>query len=130
MLMGLNNLDNTAGFEFKIADTSYQELVKKITTGWQKTDRMGNWPLFQVTSQPEEDISLAGAFFPHVNGRTAEEELSDLAGLNEPFMLISGDGDVLGLFVIMSISFKKSKFIDGGRELVNNFQMELSRYVE
>jgi len=124
MLMALND------FKFEISDIAYQSFMKRISCGFSKQDRIGNYTFYQASKEPKVSISISGTVYPYHAGAGMENSLADLALAQEPLIMTSGTGDYLGEFIIKGVSFSKSSFLEDGQELINSFTMELAEYVE
>jgi len=122
MLMSLGE------FEFDIASAAFQKLKKSIKTGWSKKSRAANYPLWQLTKKEETKLSISGTVFRHYNRGDTESLLEEVSLSSEPLDLVAGTGELLGLWVVTSINFDRSNFMQDGENLKLQFSMEIAQY--
>lgn len=117
-------------FKFSIATAAFNELIKKHRWRWQGQARFGKGDLLQYTGHDSDTITLSG------NIATAREgvgvgrvdELVALGNTEAPQLLVSGDGDVLGYWVVLSVDETRRRFIAGGKPRQQDFSVELKYY--
>ncbi|KTG96488.1 phage tail protein, partial [Enterobacter hormaechei] len=98
---------------------------------WSEQERIGKQDLLQYTGKPGRTVRLEGeshAFFR--KGVDAVNDLFDLADQNQPQQLVSGEGDVLGWWVVIDFSDMTSRFLPGGGHRNKNWTMTLKHYAD
>ncbi|ENQ8613714.1 phage tail protein [Vibrio fluvialis] len=117
-------------FKFHIAAAAYNELVKQWEWHWQAQSRVGQSDLLQYTGKGADKLTLNGqvaTLFREVGTRQIEK-LADLGNQATPLLLVSGLGDVLGYWVMTSLSETDTRFVKGGLPRAQTFTMELKFY--
>ncbi len=117
-------------FKFSISTASYSELVKTWKWNWSSQTLIGRSDRLQVIGKAPVSITLTGEVMPLFNnaGLNQIENLAKLGDEMKPQMLISGVGDVLGHWVILSVSERSSKFMKGGFARIQAFSIEILFY--
>ncbi|CAB5564704.1 phage tail protein [Citrobacter sp. wls715] len=118
-------------FAFSIDTTAYHQLTREASWRWSEQERIGKQDLLQYTGKPGRTVRLEGqshAFFR--KGVGAVNELFDLAEQAKPQQLVSGEGDVLGWWVVTDFSDTTSKFLPGGGHRNKNWTMTLKHYAD
>ncbi|VEI41206.1 phage tail protein [Citrobacter youngae] len=88
-------------FAFSIDTTAYHQLTREASWRWSEQERIGKQDLLQYTGKPGRTVRLEGqshAFFR--KGVEGVNDLLDLADQAKPQQLVSGEGDVLGWWVV------------------------------
>jgi len=118
-------------FAFSVDTTAYNQLSREASWRWSEQERIGGRDLLHYTGKPARTVRLEGeahAFFR--NGVTAVGDLYDLADLAEPQQLVSGEGDVLGWWVITDFSETTTRFLPGGGHRNKTWTMALKHYAD
>lgn len=124
MLMALDD------FEFSISNRAYQKISRRINGGWSKSDRAGNKPLWQAGKKPTESISISGFYVQSYKGAGTKEDLIELVEAQDAVLMVSGDGKYFGEWVITSVSFDETLFLEDGTPLRVDFVINLEEYHE
>ncbi|HGJ0796400.1 TPA: phage tail protein [Salmonella enterica subsp. enterica serovar Give] len=88
-------------FAFSIDTAAYHQLTREASWRWSEQERIGKQDLLQYTGKPGRTVRLEGqshAFFR--KGVEGVNDLFDLADQAKPQQLVSGEGDVLGWWVV------------------------------
>ena len=94
-------------------------------------ERAGNYPAWQLSKMEERRLSISGTLFPATGkGLSARTDLEFLALETEPLPLVSGTGEVLGDYVVLSLNFDHDLLLDNGKAQQIDFTMELAEYAE
>ena len=118
-------------YRFSINTAAYQNLKHSSEYRWPATERIGKEPLLQATGKGSERIELEGVIYPYYKGGLEQMELMRLtAGNQEPFLLIDGNGAILGRWVITQIEESQSVFLANGNPRRIEFRLNLERYGE
>jgi phage protein U len=90
---------------------------------------VGRRPALQFTGPGEEHLTLEGTIYPHYTGGLGQiRGMRAQAQAGAPMMMVSGLGDVYGLWVITSVRDTESFFMAGGLPRKVEFTLELSAY--
>lgn len=106
---------NLGGFKFSLNTAVFQELQRDTAFSWAWQDRIGQHAAGQFTGPGADTITLPGVVYPDFKGGAGQvNDLRALAREGKPLRLITGAGDVLGLWVIESITEGQSAFKPDG----------------
>lgn len=117
-------------FQFSISTAAYNELTQKWEWRWQEQSRVGRNDILQSTGKAANGISLAGQIATTIYsvGTKQLETLAALGDKQAPQLLTSGEGAVLGYWVMTALNAVNSKFVPGGDPKRQSFTMELKFY--
>ncbi len=120
-------------FQFSIDTAAYQSLQRAKGYRWVAQDRINRRPAQQFVGLGSESISLAGIIYPGVFGTLDQiSKMREVADTGEPLNLVvspnGNTGEILGLWVILSISETNTIFIAGGVPRKIEFTMEIAHY--
>lgn len=97
-------------YSFTISDLAYQSLNKSYAWRWDAINVIGGRQALQYSGQGDETITLSGVAYPVHNTMDPQDRLIAEANKKEPLIMVSAAGEVLGKYVIESISFNESNF--------------------
>ena len=118
-------------YRFSLNTSAYQSLKRSSEYRWPSTPRIGKEPLLQAIGPGCDHIDLDGVIYPHFRGGLGQiNAMRDSAQRQEPLMLINGQGNVLGRFVITQIEESQNTFLADGTPRKIEFRMSLERYGE
>ncbi|WP_455475322.1 phage tail protein [Bartonella sp. B17] len=123
VMMGLGD------FRFSLNTAAYQSLTQTDSYPWVEQQRLGRKPAYQIISKDSKEITLDGIVFP--NWRGGQKQIHAMRKEAEkltPLWLVSGLGDVLGRYVILSISETQDLFGAYGQPIKQEFSLELREY--
>ncbi|UAT42124.1 phage tail protein [Escherichia fergusonii] len=118
-------------FAFSIDTTAYNQLTREATWRWSEQERIGKQDLLQYTGKPGRTVRLEGeshAFFR--KGVGPVNDLFALADQAKPLQLVSGEGDVLGWWVVTDFTDTTNRFLPGGGHRNKNWTMTLKHYAD
>lgn len=123
-------------FRFAIDTAAYQSLTRRTEWRWPAQDRLWTDPARQFTGKGNDEITLDGVILPAFRGGLeqikAMRELADAALIEgseaKPLMLVTGYGDVLGEWVILSIEEEQPIIGERGAPLEQHFRITLAAY--
>ena len=116
-------------YRFGITSGAHQNLQRKASYRWAKSERIGRAPALQYLGPDSETISLDGVIYPHFRGGLHQVELMRAeAGLGVPLMLVDGLGWVWQRWCITSVTEKKSLLFSDGAPRKIEFSVELEYY--
>lgn len=123
-------LMSLGGFKFSITTAAYSQLVKKWEWRWAQQALIGRTDALQCVGKASDSVSLTGEVAPSLLsvGTKQIQTLADLGNEMEPKLMVSGEGDVLGYWVIKSLQETGTRFIRGGLPRIQTYQMELLFY--
>ena len=118
-------------YRFSLNTSAYQSLKRSSEYRWPSIERIGKEPLLQAIGPGCDRIDLDGVIYPHFRGGLGQiNAMRDSAQRQEPLMLINGQGNVLGRFVITQIEESQNTFLADGTPRKIEFRMSLERYGE
>lgn len=117
-------------FVFSLPTLAYQELQRR--TSWKHTSspRVGARDASQYVGQGPDTISLSGQLLPQLVGDFASlSTLRSMGDEGESWPLVTGLGEVIGLFVIENLEVRQQEFFEDGAARQTDFTLDL-RLVE
>ncbi len=118
-------------YRFSLNTSAYQSLKRSSEYRWPSIERIGKEPLLQGIGAGCDRIDLDGVIYPHFRGGLGQiNAMRDSAQRQEPLMLINGQGNVLGRFVITQIEESQNTFLADGAPRKIEFRLSLERYGE
>jgi len=115
-------------FVFQLRTAPYQELQRNAAQSWASNDRIGKRPVYQYTGPGEETITLSGALLPEISGGQMHlNQLRSMAKTGKAWILISGDGSMLGTWFIEAVEETQSIFFKDGTPRKIEFTLNLKR---
>jgi phage protein U len=99
-------------FTFDVFPINVQEVERQVGADFAAKDIVGAMRPREFTGEADDRVKLSGRLFPQKLGGVASVgALQALARTGEPQMLIRGDGEVLGWYLIEQVTDKHS-FLD------------------
>lgn len=118
-------------FVFSLSTLAYQELQRQSAWRQPSNSRVGARPAKQFTGPGDDSITLSGVLVPEFMGKTVSlGELREMADAGLAWPLVTGSGEVLGAWVIESLSETRSVLMDNGAARRIEFQLQLARVDE
>lgn len=118
-------------YRFSLNTSAYQSLKRSSEYRWPSIERIGKEPLLQAIGAGCDRIDLDGVIYPHFRAGLGQiNAMRDSAQRQEPLMLINGQGNVLGRFVITQIEESQNTFLADGAPRKIEFRLSLERYGE
>lgn len=116
-------------YQFSINTAAYQSLQRSTEYRWAQQETYGVLPTLQHTGPGAESITLQGVIFGEFKGGTGQPEaLRRLAAQGLPQQMVSGEGDIMGLWVIEKVTETQSTFAVAGLPRQQEFSLQLKRY--
>lgn len=117
------------GFSFSVDNVAYDTMKTDASWNWAEQGRIGKRDLLQYTGKSAPVKTLEGqahALF----GRTvtAISELYQLGDNAEPLQMVTSKGDVMGYWVVKTVSDSISSFLPGGFARHKTFSMAIQYY--
>ena len=123
VMMGLG------AFRFSVSGAVYQRLTREVSARWPVQERVGRRPALQFTGPGVERLTLEGTIYPHYTGGLEQiRGMRAQAQAGAPLMMVSGLGDVFGLWVIQMVRDTESFLRADGLPRKVEFTCELAAY--
>lgn len=117
------------GYQFSVDTGAYQELSREAEYRWASQERIGAVDALQFTGYGAERIEVRGVIYPfHKGGLGQLDSMRTQAGLGLPLPLVSGQGRILGLWVIQSVREGQRVFAREGVPRRQEFDLSMRRY--
>ena len=118
-------------YRFGLSTAAYQDLTHSTTYRWQAQERLGRMPARQYLGPGEETVSLSGVIHPHYRGGLGQvDRMRAEAGRGEPLDLSTGDGTIMGQWVVTRIEETRRVLDADGAPRRIEFRLDLARYGE
>jgi hypothetical protein len=115
-------------FAFGMGTLAYQQLQRQTDWRHAENSRVGARPAGQYVGPGQDRISLSGLLVPEFAGnRLALDQLRTMGDAGSAWPLVSGDGTVLGQYVLMSVHETQAVHMQDGTPRRIEFQLELRR---
>ncbi|WP_375607132.1 MULTISPECIES: phage tail protein [unclassified Bartonella] len=118
------------GFIFSIETAAYQTLDMSYGIPWVEQGRLGRKAALQLPAVANAEFSLTGVIYPDFKGGHGQIEYLRQMAHNGPHILVTGQGKILGKFVILSVEEKQSIFHYNGSPKKQEFTIKLREYGE
>lgn len=116
-------------FRFRVNTAAYQTMKQTSSYNWTSQNRIGDAPLHQSTGKGTETIELEGIILPHYRGGFSQiRSMRSLASQMQPLTLVSGNGDVLGQWMIKQVEETQSIFNSSGMAQKMTFRLQLEQF--
>jgi phage protein U len=115
-------------FRFSIDTAAYGSSMQVDTFDWREQGQIGSRPALQFTGF-DQTRDLSGVIYPHHRGGFGQIERMRRLGLASlPLPLMSGDGRLLGVWVILSVTEEQAIFDRSGSPKRQDFTVRLRRF--
>lgn len=116
-------------FVFDLAGANYDSVKRQLGWRYPSTSRVGVRPARQFTGVGDETVTLAGCIYPEIafNGIPALDQLEAMGDMGEPQLLVSGDGSILGSYIIEGLETTSTFFLPDGTPRKIEFSLTLQR---
>ncbi len=116
-------------FMFSIDTAAYQELTRTNEYRWPAQERVSREAALQFVGPGQESLSLKGTIYPHYKGGIGQMQLlRDDAALGEPLLLVDGNGNYWGKYVIERVEETRTVFYADGTPRKIDFKLDLKYY--
>lgn len=120
---------NAQPYYFNLGTAAFDELRRQASFRWQGQERLRRSVAQQAVGLGEEKITLKGAIFPHHKGALKQLNTLRTIGRNlRPLNLVTGYGEVLGDWCLVSIEEEQSHLLPGGIPRKQGFTLEFVSY--
>ncbi|MGB8601757.1 MAG: phage tail protein [Rhizomicrobium sp.] len=115
-------------FIFAIDTLAYNELQRRTSWRHARSTRVGARDATQFVGPGDETINLSGTVYAEIcDGRASLDDLRDMAAAGDAYLLITGDGSVVGSFVIEGIDERHAALMEDGSPRAIDFAIDLLR---
>ncbi|WP_443749693.1 phage tail protein [Asticcacaulis solisilvae] len=115
-------------FGFEIGTLPYQELARQTEWRYGKGDRFRARPAVQYLGPGTDKITLTGALYPSLAGKFSSlDTIRSMADAGQSYLMLDGLGNVMGSWIINSLSDNRSIFFVDGVARKGEFTIELER---
>lgn len=126
-------------FHFSVDEVAYQSIQRASTWRWAEQQRLGQTDLLQYTGKGASSISFDGEVYTDRQrtalrldrmyiGTKPLKQLSELGDTQEPILLVSGTGEILGYWVVTDFNETADKFLQAGIARHQKFSMTIKYY--
>ncbi|TCP73441.1 hypothetical protein EC849_117128 [Pseudomonas putida] len=116
-------------YYFNLDTAAFDELRRQASFRWAGQERLRRSVAQQAVGLGEEKITLKGAIFPHHKGGLQQLNVLRTIGRNlQPLNLVTGYGEVLGNWCLVSIEEEQSHLMSGGIPRKQGFNLEFVSY--
>lgn len=120
---------NVQPYYFNLDTAAFDELRRQASFRWAGQERLRRSVAQQAVGLGEEKITLKGAIFPHHKGGL--KQLNTLRTIGRglrPLNLVTGYGEVLGDWCLVSVEEEQSNLLAGGIPRKQGFTLEFVSY--
>ena len=116
-------------FVFGVQSAPFDTISRSNGWRWPSNDRTGADQVYQYTGRDEETISLAGTLMPEFSGGPVNIDiLRTMADAGEPYLMMSGAGQLYGYYIITDLTENGSYLMADGTPQKIDFSMTLKRF--
>lgn len=120
---------NEQPYYFNLGTAAFDELRRQASFRWQGQERLRRSTAQQAVGLGEEKITLKGAIFP--NHKAGLKQLNTLRSIGRNLRalnLVTGYGEVLGDWCLISVEEEQSHLLAGGIPRKQGFTLEFVSY--
>jgi len=126
-------------FVFRITTAAYESLQRTDNWRWATVERLGKASAEQYIGPGSRELDISGAIYTlydagraiasdFVVGTRHPDNLRSLGDMGVPVQVVSGRGQVLGKWVVVSVSETQSTFLVNGSPKKQEFNIKLRAY--
>jgi phage protein U len=118
-------------YRFGINTAAYESYRRQSEWRWGQAERIGRQPAMQYLGPGGDTITLQGVVYPHYRGGLGQvDAMRREAGKGQPLSVVTGRGDSLGRWCIVSVEESKSSLWQDGAPRRQEFTLVLKAYGE
>lgn len=131
-LLILQPLDaNVPPYYFNLNTAAFDELRRQTSARWAAQERLTRDIAQQAVGHGEDKLSLKGVIYPAFKGGLKQlDALRSIIRKLQPVTLITGYGDVLGTWCLVSVDEEQGALLAGGIPRKQGFSLEFVKYGE
>ncbi|WP_257835011.1 phage tail protein [Burkholderia glumae] len=123
--------DAGEAFHFNLSTAAFDKLRRATRYRVAAQERLNRQEALQPVSEGGETITLSGVVFPALGAGTKQiTRLREIGGRMKPVQLTTGDGEVLGRWLLQSIEEEQVAMLADGLPRKQTFSVEFGRYGE
>ncbi len=120
---------NAQPYYFNLDTAAFEELRRQTAFRWAAQERLSRPIAQQAIGQGEDKISLKGAIYPgRAGGLKQLDTLRSIGRALRPLSLVTGYGEVLGNWCLLSLDEEQSNMLAGGIPRKQAFNLEFVSY--
>jgi len=120
---------NAQPYYFNLDTAAFDELRRQTAFRWAGQERLSRSIAQQAVGQGEDKISLKGVIYPGAKvGLKQLETLRSIGRALRPLSLVTGYGEVLGNWCLLSVEEEQSSLLAGGIPRKQSFSLEFVSY--
>lgn len=120
---------NTQPYYFNLDTAAFEELRRQTAYRWAGQERLSRPIAQQAVGLGDEKISIKGVIYPgHKAGLKQLDTLRSLGHNLRPLSLVTGYGEVLGNWCLLSVEEEQSNMLAGGIPQRQGFSLEFVSY--
>lgn len=115
-------------FVFELRTAPFQQLQRSTQARWGANNRVGRRAALQYLGPGADTITLSGTLMPAITGGPVQlDALRAMQESGKAWILIHGNGDLWGQWVIDSVDETRSEFFRDGTARKIEFSLKLTR---
>ncbi|WP_233119992.1 phage tail protein [Rappaport israeli] len=116
-------------FVFSVDTAPFDRIERDTSWRWPSNNRTGADIVYQYTGRGEDTISLSGVLMPEISGGPVNlDMLRRMGDRGEPYLLMGGNGDIYGYYIIEQLREGRSYLLADGTAQKIEFTLTLKRY--
>ena len=116
-------------YYFGLETAAFQSMARKTNYQWSASQGLPHSQLAQFIGQDVDTMRLQGVIYPHYKGGLTQiDAMRAEAKKGKPLLLIQGNGQVLGEWLILSIEETQQHFNDDGLPHRVHFNLQLRAF--
>lgn len=116
-------------FVFHLKTAPFSQYQRQNQWRWTSQNRVNADLIYQFTGRGEEQFTLEGVLYPEITGGLFHlDVLRLMADRGEPYLLLSGTGDIHGYFIIEALQESHQHLLNHGMAQKIEFSLQLKRY--
>lgn len=120
---------NAQPYYFNLDTAAFEELRRQTAFRWAGQERLTRSITQQAVGQGEDKLSLKGVIYPgHKGGLKQLDTLRSIGRALQPLNLVTGYGQVLGSWCLLSVEEDQSNLLAGGIPRKQAFSLEFVSY--
>ena len=115
-------------FAFSLKTAPYQQLRRVSSARAPRNAPVGQRPTGQFVGPGDDKITLSGILYPELTGGPGTlKTLREMMLTGKAYVLIDGDGNIMGNWSIETVSETKSNFLQDGTARKITFELSIIR---
>ncbi len=116
-------------YVFELPTAPFQQIGRQTAQRWATKDRAAGPPAAQHLGPGADQLTIDGVLMPELTGGSETlDQLRQMADEGKAWILVSGDGEDLGMWFITQVTETGSYHTLNGAPRKIEFQLSLTRY--